>query len=210
MTDKSFVKISVIYMEGEVAISSEKIIAAGDRIILKGRDFGVIPHQSVVEIIGYLQDGIVLMEGKVTLSTESQLNVDLTRIHNKQERRSYLKVKTGKSAVLLKAFSLGRRNKAYAIDGRILIRDLSLGGVSFYANSILLKYQRVEIGFDIITPGFTAMAEVLRRQRGHFGKYRFLYACRFLNISGEMDRALCEFVFKTQLENRKKLLRNGG
>ncbi len=208
MAQNSFIKMNVYYAEEEVTVSSSNINAMGDRIILMGEDFGLIPHQSVVEVVGYLQDGIVFMNAKVTLSTSSQLNFDIIKTDGKQERRSYLKVKVYMHSKILRAFSLGKSAKPYAINESIQTRDISLGGVAFYSNRVLFKRQKIELDFNMLRPGFIAQAEVLRKERGPFrGGYRFKYGCRFLNISGEEERVLCEFVFRTQIENHRKLMR---
>lgn len=207
MADNSYIKMNVFYAEEEVTITSSNINNMDDRIILMGDDFGLIPHQSIVEVVGYLQDGIVFMNAKVTLSTDSQLNFEILKTDSKQERRSYLKVKVYLNAKLLRAYSLGKNKKSYAINEAIQTRDLSLGGIGFYSNRTLLKRQKIEIDFNILKPGFIAHAEVLRKERGPFrGGYRFKYGCRFQDISGEEERVLCEFVFRTQIENHRKLM----
>lgn len=208
MADNTYIKINVFYAEEEVTVSSSNISIMGSKVMLMGEDFGLIPHQSVVEVIGYLQDGIVYMNAKVTLSTTSQLNFEILKTDGKQERRSFLKVKVYMNSRLLRAFSLGRRGKGYSIHEPIMTRDISLGGIAFYSNSVLFKKQKVELDFNILKPGFIAQAEVLRKERGPFrGGYRFKYGCRFLNISGEEERVLCEFVFRIQIENHRKLTR---
>ena len=108
MAGNAFIKMNVFYAEEEVTITSSNINAMGSRIILMGEEFGLIPHQSIVEVVGYLQDGIVFMNAKVTLSTSSQLNFDIIKTDNKQERRSYLKVKVYMNSKLLRGFSLGK------------------------------------------------------------------------------------------------------
>lgn len=211
MIDYSFIKISVIYAEGKVTNISSNVKTEGGRIFLKGDGFGLIPHQATVEVVGNTRDGVVFMEGKITLSTESQLNMDVIRIRSKEERRYYLKVRVYMPARVLRAFSLGKRKKPFEINESVHIRDLSLGGIAFYSNRTFLKKQQLEIDLNSLKPGFTALAEILRKEKGPFrGRYRFKYGCRLLNISGEEERVLCEFVFRTQLENRNKLLRNGG
>lgn len=207
MAGNSFIKMDVFYPEEEVTISSGNINAMGDRIILMGEDFGLIPHRSIVDVVGYLQDGVVFMSAKVTLSTSSQLNFEIIKSNEKQERRNYLKVKVYMNTRLLRGYSLGKRSKAYAINEAVQTRDLSLGGVAFFSNRILFKRQKIELDFNILKPGFIAHAEVLRKEKGPYrGGFRFKYGCRFLDISGEEERVLCEFVFRTQIENHRKLM----
>ncbi|MDD3168925.1 MAG: PilZ domain-containing protein [Eubacteriales bacterium] len=207
MTDSSYIKMDVFYAEEEVTVSSLAVTSMGERVILAGENFGLIPHKSIVEVVGYLQDGIVYMNAEVTLSTSSQLNLTIIKIDDKQERRNYLKVKVFMNTKLVRAFSLGRNKKAFAMNEPIHTRDISLGGIGFYTSRVLFKKQRIEIDLNMLRPGFIAQAEVLRRERGPFrGGYRFKYGCRFMNISGEEERVLCEFVFRTQIENHKKLM----
>lgn len=207
MVDCAYIKIDVFYAEGNVMVSSSNISSMGERMILMGEEFRLIPHQSVVEAVGYLKDGIVLMSAKVTLSTESQLNLNILKTDDKQERRSYLKVKVLMNTKLLRAYSLGRISKPFAMNEPIQTRDICLGGIGFYSNRVLFKGQKVKIDFSMLKPGFIAQAEVLRKERGPFrGGYRFKYGCIFRNINGEEERVLCEFVFRTQLENHRKLM----
>ena len=202
--------MNVHYAEEEVTITSSSISAEGGRIIMMGDDFGLIPHRSVVEAIGYLEDGIVFIKAKVTLSTDSQLNLEVINTESKQERRNFLKVKIYMATRVVRAFSLGKSKKPYLVNERIMTRDISLGGIAFYSNMRFFKKQRIELDFNILKPGFIAEAEVLRREPGPFrGGYRFKYGCCFLNINGEEERVLCEFVFKTQLENHKKTMHRG-
>jgi len=199
--------MNIYYPENQTTVSSARINFMGDRAILQGDDFYLIPHQAAVDVVGYLQDGVVLMSGKVTLSTSSQINLDIIKTDDKQERRSSLKVRVQLRTQLLKALSLGRRSKSYTVNEIIQTRDLSLGGVAFFSNHIFFKKQKVFIDFNLLKPGFIAKAEVLRKERGPFKSgYRFKYGCRFLNISAEEERVLCEFVFRTQIENHKKLM----
>lgn len=220
MRDITFIRVDVVYTDGETAtaVSSEKINFTEGKLSLKGRNYSLIPHGSAVEGIGYLWDGFVMIEGEVALSTESQLNVIIKKMSGKQERRSFLKVRTGVNVVLSRAFSLGKSGRAYRINETIYTKDLSLGGISFYSNRVLFKKQQIEIDFGAVIPNFRARAEVLRKERGSFlhkvkgafKRYRYIYACRLLEVSGEEERVLCEYVFRTQLENRRRLLKNGG
>lgn len=208
MADKNdFIKMNIFYPEDQTTISSTGINFLGERVILLGEDFDLVPHQSVIEVVGYLQDGVVLMTGQVTLSTSSQLNFNVIKTDDKQERRSYLKVKVQLRTQLLKAFSLGRSSKSYAINETIQTRDLSLGGVAFYSNNRFFKKQKINIDFNSLKPGFIAKAEVLRKEKGPYKNgYRYKYGCHFMNIGAEEERVLCEFVFRTQIENHRRLM----
>ena len=146
MTDtNNYIKMSMYYPEDQTTVSSGRINMLGERVTLLGQDFELIPHKSVVDVVGYLQDGVVLMSGKVTLSTSNQVNFNIIKTDNKQERRSYLKVKVQMRTKLLKAFSLGRTEKSFSVNETIQTRDLSLGGVAFYSSSVLFKKQKISI-----------------------------------------------------------------
>mgnify|MGYP000848882241 CR=1 FL=1 len=205
MSEHSYIKIDVIF-EKNITVSSDHPSATGGRIILKGEDFALLPHKAEVEIVGYLPDGIVLMTGKVTVSTRSQLNVNVTKTDEKLERRSCLKVRTKMALLLRRAYSLGKRHIAYTVDQPILTRDLSIGGIGFYSNSVLFESQRIEIDLSVLKPDLLVEAVVLRKERGFYrGGFRYKYGCHFLNVSGEKERVLCEFVLQTQLKNYNKL-----
>ncbi|MEL7656560.1 MAG: PilZ domain-containing protein [Bacillota bacterium] len=207
MAKNDFIKMNIYYPEDQTTVSSTRINFLGERAILLGDDFALIPHQSTVDVVGYLQDGVVLMSGKVTLSTSSQLNFNIIKTDDKQERRNSLKVKVELKTKLLRAFSMGRRSRSFAVNETIITRDLSLGGVAFYSNHVFFKKQKVSIDFNFLKPGFISKAEVLRKEKGPFKNgYRYKYGCRFMNISNEEERVLCEFVFRTQLENHRKLM----
>ncbi len=203
----AFIKMSVYYADDQKTISSNNINVLGERIILLGEDFELLPHQAIVDVVGYLQDGVVFMSGKISLSTQSQINFDIIRSNDKQERRNYLKVKIQMNTKLLRAFSMGRQKKFYALNTPLQTRDISLGGIAFYTDSVLFRKQRINIDLNLLKPGFIVEAEVLRKERGPFrGGFRFKYGCRFLDVSGEEERVLCEFVFRTQLENHRRLM----
>ncbi|MDD2189635.1 MAG: PilZ domain-containing protein [Eubacteriales bacterium] len=206
MLGNNFIKINVIYAEGQTTVTSGMIKFKDDKFTLLGEDFALIPHRVVVDVVGYRDDGVQFMSGLVSLSTKSQLNFEIIKSDGKKERRMYLKEKVQLNSVLLRAFSKGKSRRSYAVGEKIVIRDLSLGGVGFYSNKVLLKKQKITMDFSGIKPGFTAEAEVLRREKGPFpGDCRFKYGCRFLDVSGEEERVLCEFVLKAQLKNRRKL-----
>ena len=205
MSEHSYIRIDVIY-EKNITVSSDHPSVTGGRIILRGEDFALIPHKAEVEIIGYLMDGIVFMMGKVTVSTRSQLNVNVINTGEKLERRSCLKVRTKMALLLHKAYSLGKRHISYTVDQPILTRDLSIGGIAFYSNSVLFESQKIEMDLSLLKTGLMVEAVVLRKERGFYrGGFRYKYGCRFLNVSGEKERVLCEFVLQTQLKNYNKL-----
>lgn len=206
---QNFKKIDVFYEEQGIQISSVAVSSMDNRITLMGDQFQLIAHQTLVDVIGYLEDGIVLMTGKVTLSTASQLNLDVESIDEKQERRKYLKVKTNFKTRLIKAHALGKRNKSILVNENVEIRDLSLGGACIYSNKTFFKKQRLYLDFSHLKPGFIAEAIVLRREKESYKiGFRYRYGCQFQNLGNEEQRILCEYVFKIQIQNHKRLKEN--
>ncbi len=206
MPGNDFIKINVLYAEGQTTVTSGMIKFQDDKFTLLGEGFDLIPHRVVVDVVGYREDGVQFMSGLVSLSTKSQLNFEIIKSDARKERRMYLKEKVQLDSMILRAFYKGKSGRSYAVGEKIVIRDLSLGGVGFYSNKVLLKKQKITMDFSGIKPKFTVEAEVLRREDGPLpGDYRFKYGCRFLNVSGEEERVLCEFVLRAQLKKRRKL-----
>lgn len=208
--NQKFVKINVFYQglseEDSVAITSYSVSGNEDRIILSGEDFGLIPHHSTVDAVGYFEDGLVIMTATVSLSTEAQLNLDVNKTDNKQNRRKYIRVRLRKQTKLIKAYSLGKNKKGYLIDEVIETRDVNLGGIGFYANRRLLRKQRIKMDFGFLKPGLQVEAEILRIEKGFFGSgYKYKYGCVFKIKNSEEERMICEYVFRIQIENHRKL-----
>lgn len=206
---RKFVKINVIYEgapgEENVAISSLTVNTDENRIVLFGEDFGLIPHHSIVDAVGYFEDGLVIMSGKVSLSTESQVNLDIIKTDDKQNRRKFIRVKLYKKTTLVKAYSLGGIKKSYLVNELIETRDVNLGGIGFYSNKKFFKKQKISLDFGFLKRGLQLQAEILRIEKGLFsGKYRYRYGCLFITRNSEEERIICEYVFKVQIENRKR------
>jgi len=207
-----FVKINIMYggdkEENNVVISSMNVNADGERIFINGEDFGLIPHHSVVDAVGYFEDGLVIMSGKVSLSTESQINLNIIKTDDKKNRRKFIRVKLYKKTRLVKAYFLGQIKKSYFIDELIETRDVNLGGIGFYSNKRLLEKQKISLDFGFLKTGFEVEAEILRIEKGSFGSgYKYKYGCTFLNKNNEEERMICEYVFRVQIENHNKAMK---
>lgn len=200
-------KIDIFNEEYGVFISSSNINSTSSRITLFGDDLDIIAHHTVVEIIGYSEDGIIRMNGRVTLSTSAQLNMDIIESEGKKERRNFLKVKTKFKIIILRAYSLGKSNKSLMINDSIVTRDLSLGGICFYSNKTFFTNQRLLIDFHHLRSNFIAEALVLRKvHEKHKDGFRYKYGCKFINLDNEQQRVLCEYVFRVQIENHRRLM----
>lgn len=207
METQTYKKVSIYDEDFNVIVSAENISVNEGRLLLSGDGFPLIPHHTITEARGYTEDGVVPMKVEVTLSTEKQLNLDLIALSEQEERRAYLKVRTNIQATLLRSYSLGSQNRPMWRGESIQLRDISVGGLGIYADTVLLKDQKILLQLDAVAPGFTGEAIVLRRKKiGKGQQFRYRYGCRFLKLSHEQERALCEFVFKTQIENHKKMM----
>lgn len=204
----NYKKIDVYNDNEDIIISSSIIHSSVDRITLLGDDFELINHKTKVRLLGYLEDGVVLMNGRVTLSTNTQLNLEILELDIKKERRKFLKVRINFKANLLKSYSLGKSKKSMRINEVIRVRDISLGGIGFYSNNTYLKNQKLLIDLSHIRTNFIVEAIVLRKDFNNFRLgYRYRYGCSLINIQNEQQRILCEYVFKVQIETHKKLMK---
>jgi hypothetical protein len=208
--NQKFVKVNVFFQglveEDSVAISSMSVSANQDRIILSGENFGLIPHHSTVDAVGYFEDGLVIMTAIVSLSTEAQLNLDVIKTDSKQNRRKYIRVRLRKQTKLIKAYSLGEIKRSYQIDELIETRDVNLGGIGFYSNRRLLHKQRIKMDLGFLKSGLQVEAEILRTEKGSFGSgYKYKYGCLFKMRNSEEERMICEYVFRIQIDNHRRL-----
>ena len=198
-------KIDIVNCDNETVATSTDINVIENRIILHGNNFPLFPHDSATRVIGYLEDGIVTMEGVITLSIEKQLNIDIIESNEKNERRAYLKVRTEARAVVRKAFMGCRSGKGFIVNESIRLRDISVGGICFFSNKVFFVKQRLYIDLHEIRKGLIVKALVLRKQReGYRAGFRYRYACRFVGLNNVEQRIICEYVFKTELENHKR------
>lgn len=206
---EEFVKVSIHYGEADISVSSSNVNNYENRIILMGENFDLIPHHSTVDLIGYFEDGLKFMSAKVSLSTDSQVNLDILKTDDKQNRRRYVRVKVYEKTKLIRAFSLGKSSKIYSINEVVETRDVNLEGVGFYSNSFLFRKQRIDLDFSFLKPGLEVEAEIIRIEKGIYNSgFKYKYGCRFLHKNSEEERLICEFVFKVQAQNRKKLYKD--
>ena len=106
MKNSDYKKIEVVNSENETRAASTEFSIIDNRIILHGEDFPLLDHNSAVKVIAFSKDGIVSMDGIVTMSIRKQMNIYVVEFREMKERRSYLKVRTDQ-AIVRKAF-MGR------------------------------------------------------------------------------------------------------
>ncbi|MGI6731884.1 MAG: PilZ domain-containing protein [Anaerovoracaceae bacterium] len=208
-TEIEYKKIAILDENQEVMVQSLNISHDDGRITLFGKDFRLLDHQKVVEAIGYSDQGVSPIKGKITLSTENQLNLEILHIGEQKERRNYLKVRADINGILLKARALGKSTKSFNFNSPIRVRDISLGGIGFYSNHRLLKGQKVVFRLDEISKGLTVEGEILRIKKEDYKRgYGFRYGCRFFPMNHKNEQLLCEYIFKKEIEiyRKQKLL----
>lgn len=202
----TFKKIDIFKEDEGIIISSQNIHVEGDRISLFGEDFELLPHKTVMEVIGYFEDGVVLMHGLITLSTASQLNFTIVSSDEKRERRNYLKVKVRHKVNILRVYARGSSNKSMRVNEMVLTRDISLGGICFFSNRTFFVDQRIVLDFSFLKARFVAEAVILRKEPQKIRtNYRFKYACKFTDLNSEQQRVLCEYVYRIQIEAHKRM-----
>lgn len=201
-----YIKMDVVNSENEIIITSTEFSVIGNRFILHGEDFPLLARNSAVKIIGFSEDGIVPMDGIVTLSIKKQLNINVVEFDEKNERRAYLKVRTDAYATVRRAF-MGRSGKGFIINEEVKLRDISVGGICFFSDKVFFVKQRLYIELHEIREGLVVKAIVLRKGRESYTTgFRYRYACRFAALNSVDERILCEYVFKMELENYQKEL----
>ena len=201
---EDFNKIDIYDNEDRIVITSNQVTFFEDRITLFG-DFAVLlPHGTVVNATGFSEDGFIGFTAVVTLSVETQINLANVKYGEKKDRRNFLKVKVICRGLLLMGYEMTNGKKTLLTDEPIRVRDISVGGVGFYFNKSLIKKQKILVRLDNIQPGFTAEAVVLRKEKMKHDHYRFRYGCRFLNLDNIQQSLLCKYVFRIQIESRKK------
>lgn len=199
-----FNKVDIYDNDDNIIVSSIQISFFEDRITLLG-DFPVLlRHGSIVNATGFLDDGFIGFNAVVTLSVETQINLVDVKYGEKKDRRNFLKVKAPYGGILLTGYELNNGKKTLLTDQRIRMRDISVGGVGFYFSRSLIKKQKILLQLDSIQEGFTAEAVVLRKEKMKHDTYKYRYGCRFLNLDNIQQSILCKYVFKVQIESRRR------
>jgi len=206
MSEGKYIKVDVYSVDREVILSSKNYSIEGNRIILKGDHLPKMEHKAVIKAVGYLEDGIVMMEGKVTISTEMQINIEILDKQEKEDRRQSIKVRTEFRSRILKAYRSGKSRKGLLINEEMEARDISIGGICFYSNRIFLKGQIIYLEFNQGKTPFVLEAEVVRKEQEKVKRgYKYRYGCRFINMTNHQQEIICEYIFKKELENYKKI-----
>lgn len=202
---ETFIKVDIYDNEQKIILSSNQVTIYENRISLFGTFPVLLSHGMWVDATGFLDDGFISFTGRVSLSVESQINLTEIKLGQKLDRRNFLKVKVPFEGVLLMGYELVNGKKTLLTDEEIKIRDISVGGIGFYFNKSLIKKQKILLRLDSVREGFVAEAIVLRKEKIRYENHKFRYGCRFLSLDNIQQSILCKYVFKTQLESRKKV-----
>ena len=135
-----FKKIEILGTSGKPIVSASEIVIDAGRMILKGNNFKLIPHQMEVDGVAYMADGIVPFKALVTLSTNQQVNLEVLGASSKEDRRASLKVPTDAVEMVLEVRSTGSSNSHYMnVEDEIQLLNLSMNGVGFMSNRPYFK-----------------------------------------------------------------------
>ncbi len=202
---ETFNKVDIYDNEQKIILSSNQVTIYENRISLFGNFPVLLSHGMWVDATGFLDDGFISFSGRVSLSVETQINLTEIKMGQKMDRRNFLKVKVPFEGVLLMGYEMVNGKKTLLTDEEIKIRDISVGGVGFYFNKSLIKKKKILLRLDSVREDFIAEAIVLRKEKIRHENHKFRYGCRFLSLDNIQQSILCKYVFRTQLESRKKV-----
>ncbi|GAB1477087.1 hypothetical protein MASR2M70_19230 [Bacillota bacterium] len=198
-------KIGLVDHNSGAVIISTDINIIGSRIILHGANFPLIDRNAVVSLTGYCDEGLVEMQGSITLSIGEQINIDVNNIDEINDRRSFLKVRCDAEATILSAYLDNRKKKVFAKNDGIRLRDISAGGMCFFSDQIYFVKHRLLIDLHGAAPDLKVNAVILRKQREYRAVgFRYRYACKFVGLNRIDERKIMEYTFKMELENHRK------
>lgn len=174
-------------------------------LILFGEDMPELNKGTPVKIISHIINGDRIMRtGRITISTHKQMNICVGKKCEKlEERRKFFKVAVKVPARILLS-TRGEEITEYPDGINVVVRDINIGGVfietehEFEKGTELLLEMRLD-GEEICSP-----CEILRIQHGSGGLEG--YGCSFLKISTQQEQIIARYIFKMQLEHRKKLI----
>lgn len=199
--EPGYIKIDIVDENCDTVLSSLNFSFEDNRIILHGKKFPLLDRGTEVKAIGHRRDGIVVLEGTVTLSIEKQLNIHITEYGEMCDRREYLKVRTDVKAIIKESY-MGKSRRGLIVDRSVQLRDISIGGLCFFADQVFFPNQRLYIWMHELHKDLVVKAVVLRRKRENprLG-FRYRYACKFVGLNNFGQTIICEHVFRKELEN---------
>jgi hypothetical protein len=203
--NQDFKKFDIIYSGEAYPIHPVEVKVDGPRLIIHGENLPPFNRNSDIKIIGYLENGIVEMEGNVSLSIKEQININIWSKGTTSDRRDSLKVKTDALATIKRAYMANRKKKTFYINEGVQLRDISAGGLCFYSDRVYFKRQRLYISLDEIQEGLMVKAVVLRKVREKYSiGFKYHYGCQFEGLESPCERIIREYTFKMQIVSHQK------
>lgn len=206
LSNNTLKKIEVVDNDhGTKAISLDFSIEE-NRIILRGKDFSLFDRYKKLKLVGFCGEGVIEMEGVVTLSIKEQLNIEISEVEKTNDRRAYLKVRSDAKGKILWSYLPNRMKKAFHhLNDDMELRDISVGGICFFSNNVYFVKHRLYINLYEINKDLKVNTIILRKEReAPSSKYKYRYACKFTRLGGIDERIICEYAFKKELENHEK------
>lgn len=178
-------------------------IKGKDLVMLKGKDFPLIPKGELIEaIFEYVNGNRVKYKTTIDICTEYQINFHVGEGEVLEERRRSFKVMVDFNGI--SPFYI-RGEEMYSFDDPIELHfvNLNLGGVYFTSNSAFEAGDQVMLSF--LDGDMQILAEILRIQRKDDGSVDG-YGCRFLNVNQSQEERLARFIFDCQVAERDRKL----
>lgn len=182
-------------------------IKGAELVMLKGKDFPIIPKGENIDAIFEYRDGTrVKHRTSMDLCTEYQINFHVREGELLPERRRSFKITVdfdGNSPFYIR----GEELFPFEAPVELHFVNLNVGGVFFNSNSQFEKGDQVMLSF--FGGDMKLLAEVLRVQRNENGEIEG-YGCQFLNASQSQEERLAKFILDCQiLERERQKLSNG-
>ncbi len=199
-------KIGLVHPDSGIIITSTDINVIGNRIILHGIGFPLLDRNTDVDITGYCDEGLIEMQGTITLSIGKQVNINVNTVEGINDRRTYLKVRCDAEATILSAYMKNRGGKIFFREDRIILRDISAGGLCFFSDKIYFIKHKLLIELHGVAEDLKVNAIILRKQKEYrVPGFRYRYACKFVGLNRVDERKIFEYTFRKELENHQKM-----
>lgn len=176
-------------------------IKGTELVMLKGKDFPLIPKgESVKAIFEYRDGSRIQYKTVIDICTEYQINFHISEGELLEERRRSFKITVdfdGMSPFFI------RGEEMFSFDDPIELHfiNLNLGGVLFSSNSAFECGDQVMLSF--FDGEMQLLAEILRKQRDESGNI-VGYGCQFLNVTQAQEEKLARFIFDCQHMERER------
>lgn len=199
-------KVGLVHPDSGIVVTSTEINVIGSRIILHGAGFPLLDRNTNVNVTGYCDEGLIEMQGIITLSIGEQININISTVEEINDRRTYLKVRCDAEATILSAYMKNRGGKTFFKEDSIILRDISAGGICFFSEKFYFIKHKLLIELHGVAEDLKVNAIILRKQKEYrVPGFRYRYACKFVGLNRVDERKIFEYTFKKELENHQKM-----